>query len=65
MKQSMSLTGKVFDELILKERSEIHKYLLGEENLEIEIDKTDEKVTKDMEEDEIWLKRPPSKKILE
>ena len=61
----MSLTGKVFDELILKERSEIHKYLLGEKNLDIEIDKEDEKVIKDMEEENIWLKKLPSKKILE
>lgn len=64
MKQDMPLIGKLLDDLILKERSEIHKYLLGEKNLEIEIDKTDEKVLNDMEDESIWLKRLPSKKIL-
>lgn len=61
----MPLSGKALDDLILSERSEIHKYLLGEKNLDIEIDKEDEKVLKDMEEENIWLKKLPSKKILE
>lgn len=61
----MPLAGKALDDLILSERSDIYKSLLEEKPLNIETDKEDEKVLNDMEEESIWLKRLPSKKILD
>lgn len=53
----MPLTGKLLDDLIMEERSDIYKALLGEKHLDIEIDKKDMKVMNDMEDESIWLKR--------
>jgi len=50
------LNGSV-DELIMEERMNIQKYLAGQIDLRIEMDKEDQNVLNGMEEENIWLEK--------
>jgi len=50
------LNGSV-DRLIMEERSKMRKYLAGQIDLRIEIDKEDRNVLNGMEDERIWLEK--------
>lgn len=60
----MPLLDGTIDDLILKERKNIQKYLAGQIELKIVIDKWDEYLLRNVEEENTWLERQLSKKIL-
>jgi len=60
----MPLFNGSIDKLIMDERMNIQKYLAGQIDLKIEIDKKDQNVIYDMEDESIWYKKLQSKKIL-
>ena len=60
----MPLFNGSIDKLIMDERMNIQKYLAGQIDLKIEIDKKDQNIFNDMEDESIWYKKLQSKKIL-
>ena len=60
----MPLFNGSIDQLIREERMNIQKYLAGQIDLKIEIDKKDQNIFNDMEDESIWYKKLQSKKIL-
>jgi len=60
----MPLFNGSIDQLIMEERMNIQKYLAGQIDLKIEIDKKDQNIFNDMEDESIWYKKLQSKKIL-
>ena len=60
----MPLFNGSIDQLIREERMNIQKYLAGQIDLKIEIDKKDQNIFNDMDDESIWYKKLQSKKIL-